>query len=473
MIVGDIMLDCYLRGSVNRISPEAPVPVLRQMTQSEVAGGAANVAMNAAALGGEVSLFGIVGTDAAAATIDRILADAGISPGELVALEGRPTTTKTRVVAGRQQIVRFDNEISAPLSAEDGQALVTRVRPSLTDASILVLSDYGKGVLSDDVIMTLIEAAQTRGVFVIVDPKRPTFEIYRGADLIKPNRTELAIATGMPTETPADFDRAVAVLAASFDGALVVTNAEAGMVLARPGQELLYLPAAAKHEVADVSGAGDTALAALATALAEGQSLEKAVKWANVAAGIAVTKPGTAIVDRVELEQALNAAASPPIHPGAVVERHVARHAVRSWRARGETVVFTNGCFDIIHPGHIHLLESAAKEGQRLIVGLNTDSSVSLLKGPTRPIQSELKRARVVGALRFVDLVVLFDEPTPLNLIAELEPDVIVKGADYREDQIVGGDFVKGRGGRVVLVDLVENESSTHLINSGRSTEPN
>jgi D-beta-D-heptose 7-phosphate kinase/D-beta-D-heptose 1-phosphate adenosyltransferase len=425
--------------------------------------------MNAAALGGKVKLFGIVGPDPAAAGLGRILTEGGVAPDDLLTIESRPTTTKTRVVAGRQQIVRFDNEVSAPLSPEEGEALVADVLPALADASILILSDYLKGALSDGVIRALIDGARSRGVYVIVDPKRPTFEIYRGADLIKPNRSELAKATGIPADTPPDFNRALAKLAGSLAGALLVTNAEAGMSLVRPGHEVLHLPVATTHEVADVSGAGDTALAALAVALAEGKGLEEAANWANVAAGLAVAKPGTAIVDRVELEQALMAVDKTPIHAGAVVDRHIARHAARVWRGRGETVVFTNGCFDIIHPGHIHLLEGAAAQGKRLIVGLNTDRSVAALKGPTRPIQSETNRARVVGALRFVDLVVLFDEETPLELIAELQPDVIVKGSDYREDQVVGGELVKARGGRVVLVDLVNNQSSSRLIERARS----
>ena len=239
------------------------------------------------------------------------------------------------------------------------------------------------------------------------------------------------------------------------------------MTLAAPGRAPLYLPVGKVRDVADVSGAGDTALAALAVALAEGRALDDAAARAIAASSLAVAKPGTAIVHRAELDAAL--ATAPDIHAGTLVDRQEARRIVAAWRATGEAVVFTNGCFDIVHPGHVHLLAGAAAQGRRLVVALNTDRSVSALKGPSRPVQNEAGRAAVIGALRFVDLVVLFDEDTPLALIDALEPDVLVKGADYREDQVVGGDLVRSRGGKVVLIDLIDGQSSTRLIEGARA----
>jgi D-beta-D-heptose 7-phosphate kinase/D-beta-D-heptose 1-phosphate adenosyltransferase len=462
-IVGDVMLDRYMFGSVDRISPEAPVPVLRQVKAAHVAGGAANVAMNAAALGGRVRLFGVVGLDAEANELRSILEGHGVNSSQLLALQGRPTTTKTRVVAGRQQIVRLDNESCIWLDADVEDRLIEAVQSALSASAVLVLSDYSKGVLTDRVITSLIDMARARGVYVVVDPKRKDFRVYGGANLIKPNRSELAAATGMATDTDSNIEQAIETLAPVFGGALLVTRAEAGLTLVRPGQPLLHLPVPEMHQVADVSGAGDTALAALAVALAEGRDLVDGARWALAASGLAVAKPGTAIIDRAELDEAL-ATPRQHLHSGALVEWSEARAAIRSWRLRGERVVFANGCFDILHPGHIRLLEGAAQCGDRLIVALNTDQSVRALKGSTRPVQSERNRAFVIGALRFVDLVILFDEPTPYEAIRELEPDVIVKGADYKVDEVVGGDLVRARGGEVVLIDLVEGQSSSNLI---------
>ncbi|MBB6309455.1 D-glycero-beta-D-manno-heptose-7-phosphate kinase [Xanthobacter tagetidis] len=464
VVIGDVMVDRYITGSVSRISPEAPVPVLVHGDERIVPGGAANVAANAAALGARVTLVGLVGRDREADLLNAALAaHPGIVLDLLVRDPGRPTITKTRVMSGRQQIVRIDAETVAPPGPQMLEALIGAVAEAVRGARVVVLSDYAKGVLSDNVIAAAIAAAQAAGVPVVVDPKRRTFEAYRGASLVTPNRSELAAATGLPDTTDAEAARAAEAASAQFGGDVLVTRAEKGMTLWRRGGRVLHVPAKAR-EVFDVSGAGDTALAALAVALSAGQPLEACVHLANAAAAVAVGKLGTAVVTRAELLAALEEAGTPGIPPGALLETDEAARVFAEWRAAGARVVFTNGCFDLMHPGHVALLEAAAREGDRLVVALNTDASVKRLKGEGRPVQDEAARARVMGALRCVDLVVLFDEDTPLRLIETLKPDVLVKGADYREDQVVGADVVKAYGGRVALVPLVAGRSTSALV---------
>jgi D-beta-D-heptose 7-phosphate kinase / D-beta-D-heptose 1-phosphate adenosyltransferase len=468
VVVGDVMIDRYVTGKVERISPEAPVPVLLHSHDRAVAGGAANVAVNIVALGCEVRLVGAVGSDQNGEDLKAILAQTGVSPAHLVTDADRPTICKTRVVSGRQQFFRIDREVAGRLSDRVEDAIVKSARATMTDADIVVISDYAKGVFSDHVLQQVIGAAKSLGKQVLVDPKRRTFEAFRGADLIKPNAGELSAASGMPCTTDAEVEAAGEAVASQFDGAVLVTRADSGMSLIRRGMPARHFKSSVL-EVADVSGAGDTALAALAVSIVEGRAIEDAVTISNVAAGVAVSKFGTAIVSRAELDVALARAASPKHHPGSLATISTAAEMAAAWRRMGERVVFTNGCFDLIHAGHIELLTFAAREGDRLIVALNTDASVKRLKGPTRPIQTELDRARIIGALRAVDLVVLFDEPTPLSLIDAIGPDVLVKGADYTEDQVVGGDLVKARGGRVALFPLVEGRSSTKIVERMRS----
>ena len=466
-VIGDIMVDRYLTGRIERISPEAPVPVLVHNHERTVAGGAANVAMNIASLGCAVHLVGAIGSDADGEDIRTLLSDAGISPEWLVVDPGRPTISKTRVVSGRQQLVRIDRELTGRLASEVEDRIIRAAEAAISKADIVVLSDYAKGVFGDR-LLEVIGAAKSAGKPVLVDPKRRTFEVYRGAVVIKPNAGELSAATGLPCATDQDLEAAALELTKHFAGTLVVTRGEAGLSLFSPGQPVRHITTVAQ-EVADVSGAGDTALAALAVAVAEGLSIDDAAVISNFAAGIAVGKLGTAVISRKELNTALLRASEADYHPGALTNLAAAAEMANAWRLAGERVVFTNGCFDLVHTGHIELLTSAAAEGDRLIVGLNSDASVKRLKGPTRPIQTEMDRARIVGALRAVDLVVLFDEDTPLALIDAICPDVLVKGADYTEDKVVGGDLVKSRGGRVALVPLVVGRSSTTIVERMRS----
>ncbi|MCR6500845.1 D-glycero-beta-D-manno-heptose-7-phosphate kinase [Shinella sp. CPCC 101442] len=462
LVVGDLMLDEYIEGSVDRISPEAPVPVLRKRNRRAVAGGAANVAANIAAMGGTPLLLGTVGSDESAEQLGDILKRYGVATDLLITDAERATTTKTRVVVGQQQIVRIDDEETHAISEATETLLLSAAIDALSRVRVLVLSDYAKGLLTDRVIRRLIAEAQSRGVKTIVDPKRPQLDIYGGADVIKPNRHEFEKAVGRPCSSDREIELAAELVTERFSSAFLVTRAEAGMTLIRPDAPPVHIHTHVK-EVADVSGAGDTCLAALSLALSSGQDLETASRIANLAAGIAVSKLGTAVVTSEEIAAA-SADDNIHIHAGSCVDVATAKLIVDRWRLGGDDIVFTNGCFDIIHPGHIHILESAAKEGTRLVVGLNTDRSVSSLKGPTRPVQTEDNRARVLGALRFVDLVILFDEETPLQLIQKIRPTVVVKGADYREDEVVGGDLVKAAGGRVVLVPLIEGQSSSKLI---------
>ncbi|MEW6255685.1 MAG: D-glycero-beta-D-manno-heptose-7-phosphate kinase [Pseudomonadota bacterium] len=467
-VIGDIILDHYVTGSVSRISPEAPVPVLVHGSDRLVPGGAANVAANIAAMGAPVHLVGLVGADARAEDLRAALqAYLSIGIDGLVVDAARPTICKTRVMSGRQQIVRIDAEVTAPASSDIEARLMNAARAAVSVCDVAVLSDYAKGVLSDAVIAAVMDAAAQRGIPVIVDPKRRTFEAYRGARLVTPNRRELSEATGLPDETDAQAAAAAAAAGAQFGGDVLVTRAEKGMTLWRQDGSILHVAAEAR-EVFDVSGAGDTALAALATALSAGEAMETCVRIANAAAAIAVGKLGTAVVTRAEIATALERALPHEAPPGALVSVERAKEIVAGWQAGGAKVVFTNGCFDLVHPGHVALLEAAAAEGDRLVVALNTDASTRRLKGPSRPLQDEAARARVIGAMRCVDLVVLFDEDTPLEAIRALLPDVLVKGADYKPEDVVGADVVQAHGGRLVLADLVAGRSTSSLVAKAR-----
>jgi len=472
-IIGDLLLDCYISGSVGRISPEAPVPVLLRATQTAVPGGAANVAMNAAALGARVSLVGLVGEDASAATLrDALNATPGIDAAGLVADPSWTTITKTRVISGRQQIVRIDDERPDTPADATRKALIAAAAQAIATSDVVICSDYAKGVLTDDVLAAILDHAKAHAVPVIVDPKRRDLAAYRGAFLLTPNRSELGQSTGLPLRSDAEIEAAARAAFAQFGGHVLVRRSEEGMSLYRAGEPMVHAHAH-RSEVYDVSGAGDTVVATVASVLSAGHDLETAMIIANTAASIVVSKLGTATVTRAELGAALDAGMTADERtPGACLPLESAREQVTEWRQHGARIVFTNGCFDLLHPGHIALLRAAAREGDKLIVGLNSDASVRRLKGPTRPLQDEAARATVIGALRYVDMVVHFGEDTPLETIEALRPDVLVKGADYREDEVVGADVVKSHGGSVVLVDLVAGRSTSALVRKARPETP-
>ncbi|UMM63561.1 D-glycero-beta-D-manno-heptose-7-phosphate kinase [Aristophania vespae] len=464
-VVGDLLLDRYIFGSVNRISPEAPVPVLLHSRFSDVPGGTANVAVNAAALGSQVNLIGVVGEDQSGDMLLDIL-----KPWSNVNLDGVvrdpnwTTITKTRVLSGNQQIVRIDEECIKPFSSDVTARIIAAAQAAIAESDVLVCSDYAKGVLSDEVLAAVIEAGRKKNIPIIVDPKRKSFVGYQGATLVTPNRAEMTQATGLSLRTEQEIERAAQKASEQFGGDVLLTRSEDGMTLWRKNGKMTHA-SVRKSEVSDVSGAGDTVLATVASVLSAGQPLETAIVIATTAAAISVSKLGTATVSRAELSQELR---NEMHDAGKLVSIEEAQDIVQNWHHHGAQVVFTNGCFDLVHPGHISLIRAAAREGDKLIVALNTDSSVKRLKGDSRPIQDEIARATVVGALRDVDLVVLFDEDTPLEAIKALRPDVLVKGADYTESQVVGGDFVKQYNGRVALVDLIEGRSTSSLVKKAK-----
>lgn len=462
LVVGDLMLDRYLAGDVARISPEAPVPVLRLGSERAVAGGAANVASNLLGLGLDVALAGVRGDDADGAALLGLLDAAGLDHGAVLTDGDRPTTSKTRILGNRQQMLRIDAEATTPLSGAVADKLAAAVLARLDDAGVLLLSDYAKGVLTGALCQRLITAAAARGVPVLVDPKGRDFSRYRGATLLTPNRAELALATGADA---ADLD-ALLAWAERLRGELglvevVVTLGELGMVLVDATGKT-RVPAVAR-EVFDVSGAGDTVIATIAAGRAAGLDAVDTAHLANLAAGVVVGHHGTAAISSDALAAAISGEAA--LEQAAKIRDLPAMRAqVAAWRAAGERVVFTNGCFDLLHVGHVTYLEQARRHGQRLVVGLNTDRSVRALKGTGRPVISEQDRARVLAALAAVDGVVLFDADTPMALIQALRPEVLVKGADYREDEVVGAAEVKAWGGQVVLVPLVAERSTSAIV---------
>lgn len=462
LVVGDVMLDRYVEGTVERVSPEAPIPVLRIERELTRLGGAGNVVANLAALGAQASFVGVVGDDAAGEEATSRLQEA--APGARVLVtEGRPTTVKQRYIAGGQQLLRADREHAEPLPESSVESLVAAARVAMEGAAAVVLSDYAKGVLPPLAVERLIAAAREAGTPVVVDPKGRDFAAYRGASLVTPNRRELAEATGLPTGS--DDEIAVAARRLLEDVGIeriLVTRGPQGMTLVESAGGVRYLPAEVR-EVFDVSGAGDTVVATLAAALAGGLEPAAAARLANAAAGVVVGKVGTAVVRPDELLRALHAARLQEAE-AKIVDRAALLERVAAWRRAGFAVGFTNGCFDLLHPGHVSLLRQARAACDRLIVALNSDASVARLKGDGRPVQDEAARAAVLASLATVDLVVIFPEDTPLDLIDALRPDVLVKGADYGRDEVVGADAVERHGGRVLLAELAPGHSTSATL---------
>ncbi len=464
MCVGDVMLDRFVYGLVERISPEAPVPVLRIERHATMLGGAGNVAANLEALGCEPRFLSVVGDDEAGSAVLRRFVEVRLADScHIVTEHGRQTSEKTRFFAHHQHLLRTDSETVADISAESQESLLSAARALLPEVSALVLSDYGKGVLTARVTQALIAAAKTVSKPVIVDPKGTDYRRYRGTDVVTPNRRELAQASGLPASSDDEIVVAARLLIESCGlGAMVVTRSEDGLTVVTKDGRVRHLSAEAR-EVFDVSGAGDTVIATLAGAIGAGVPLEEAAHLANLAAGVVVGKVGTAVVRRGELLAACHhqewVAGEAKVLP---LEGAVDR--VERWRRQGRRIGFTNGCFDLLHPGHVALLQQARSACDRLVVALNSDESVCRLKGESRPVQSELARATVLASLASVDLVVLFGEDTPLALIRALRPDVLVKGADYTVDRVVGAELVQSYGGRILLADLAAGHSTTATI---------
>ncbi|CAM5344474.1 Bifunctional protein HldE OS=Afipia felis OX=1035 GN=hldE PE=3 SV=1 [Afipia felis] len=470
LCIGDLMLDEFVYGEVSRVSPEAPAPVIAAQRSEINVGGAGNVARNIAALGGRCIFVGLIGEDATGAMLaDELAKDAAIE-AHLVTDPARPTTRKVRFVSEHYatHMLRADWEVAQAASPQTEAKLVAAIKKALPRADIVLLSDYAKGVLTHRVIRETIDTARQMGKRTIVDPKNLNFAVYHGASILTPNRKEFTEATRSRARTPQEIGVAArdAIEIAGCD-AMLVTQSENGMTLVAKNGDVLHVPAY-PVKVRDVSGAGDTVAAALALALASGAAEEDAVRAASAAAAVAVGKRGTASVTRAELRKKILPPAALTMEEKIVSGWQDIDARLDDWRQEGLRIGFTNGCFDILHPGHVRVLTQARATCDRLVVGLNSDASVRRLKGETRPVQTELARAEVLAALEAVDLVVIFEEDTPLELIRQVKPSVLVKGGDYTREQVVGHEFVTAHGGEVVLIDILPGHSTTSLVNRAR-----
>ncbi len=457
MVVGDVMLDRFVDGTVSRLSPEAPVPILEKAMDSIMPGGAANVAINLARLGCDVRLLSVTGGDAAGLQLGQLLGSNLAIDFHQVVDNARPTTTKTRFRADKQQVLRVDEEITTPIDGSTATQLVSSFADSLPGVKLVVLSDYAKGAVPPDVITQIKTLTSKAAIPLVTDPKLADFSVYAGSDMLTPNLSELRMAATLTGDDLEDIAAAASELAKSYElGSILVTLSARGMLLARADGTWDHDPTRAR-EVFDVSGAGDTVIAMIAAALASGVTQAEAVQLANIAAGVVVGKAGTATVSPGEII-AMAGPATPDLDVTGLAK------TCEAWRAQGDRIGFANGCFDLLHPGHMHLLETAARSCDRLIVGLNSDASVKRLKGDSRPIQNARQRAAVMSSLPLVDGVAVFVEDTPLELITALQPDIIFKGGDYRPEDVVGGDIVAARGGEVIIIPTLGNHSSSSLI---------
>ncbi|NIB42858.1 bifunctional D-glycero-beta-D-manno-heptose-7-phosphate kinase/D-glycero-beta-D-manno-heptose 1-phosphate adenylyltransferase HldE [Pseudomaricurvus alkylphenolicus] len=455
LVIGDVMLDRYWSGGTSRISPEAPVPVVKVNGVEDRPGGAANVALNIAALGSGASVVSVVGADEAAETLRTSLQSVGIHTDFQVSAD-KPTITKLRVISRHQQLIRMDFEESFGL--EDSADFLSKAKKLLPHMGAVILSDYAKGSLQDT--LGLIDAARDAKVPVLVDPKGTDFARYRGATLLTPNLHEFEAVVGSCSSELELVNRGTALMRKLDLEALLVTRGEHGMTLLRPDMPELHLPARAR-EVFDVTGAGDTVISVLASSLAAGTELPQAVALANLAAGIVVGKLGTATISGPELRRAIQTEQG---SERGVMSEEQLLIALADARAHGEKIVFTNGCFDIIHAGHVGYLEDARALGDRLVVAINSDDSVRRLKGPTRPINPVDRRMAVLAGLEAVDWVLDFEDDTPQRLLQSIKPDVLVKGGDYTADQVVGWEIVKAYGGEVKVLSFFDNCSTTAIV---------
>ena len=463
LVIGDLMLDRYLIGSVNRISPEAPVPVLLLKDSQDRAGGAANVAANLNGLGLQTQIIGCIGDDAAGVTLKKIITDSGVDTALVMMSKHRPTISKTRVMSGNQQIVRIDDESAVAFTKEENICLFNNVAKALKEkTAIVILSDYAKGLLSEASCKLIIKQCKILGIPVIADPKGRDYSKYKGATALTPNKKETAEVSGIDMENTEALLIAAKQLKEDLGlDFIAVTRGEEGITFI-DNIHTTNIPATAK-KVFDVSGAGDTVIATLAAGLVHGLTPHDSLQLSNIAASIVVGKVGTVPVLHAELLNALKSEGSQS-QTDKIFDQTQLVALTKYWKDTQQRIVFTNGCFDLLHAGHVIYLEAAKKTGDRLILGLNTDRSVSALKGPSRPVICEDDRARVVAALSSVDAVILFDEDTPLQLICAIKPDVIVKGEDYTVDQVVGGTEVRSWGGRVILIPLVQGRSTSNII---------
>ena len=478
LVVGDIMLDRFIYGTVERISPESPVPVLAIERETAMLGGAGNTLANLAGLGLRGAVLSVIGADNEGASVKAMAKKLGFDAGGLVQDDARPTIVKTRYLAGHQQLLRTDAESKIAITSKIERALLDKARAAIKNAKVLVLSDYGKGLLSENFIAALIALAKAQDIPVVVDPKGRDFTIYKGASVITPNRKELAEGSGMEVDTDAHVMAAAQkIIKTCGVGAVVATRSKDGMSVIRKNAKAIHLRGR-DIEVFDVSGAGDAVIAVIAGGLAAGGSLEEAAKLANLAGSIVVTKVGTAPIRAEELTAAIHNEEEHFAYAdkkAPLASWHEAAEQIKRWRARGLKTGFTNGCFDILHVGHVSYLNAARGQCDRLIVGLNADSSVRLLKGPERPVHDEASRAAVLAALASVDMVVLFgakkaaEDNTAIDLLKALQPDLYFKGGDYHEDQVREGPTVRRYGGEVRIMPNFAGHSTTRSIKKIRA----
>ncbi len=461
LVIGDVMLDRYLIGSVGRISPEAPVPIVLLNQQNERAGGAANVAANLALLGIKTHMIGCVGDDSEGATLAKLLQQLAIDTNGVYVSKNRPTIAKTRVLSGHQQMLRLDQESNAAFNADENAGLNAAIQQQLDlKPSVVILSDYAKGLLGEATCQSIIAQCKASNIAVLVDPKGRDYSKYSGATALTPNKKETAEACDTHIDDADLISKASRLKQQLQLEFLAVTRGEEGISLI--DEKTHHLPAIAK-QVFDVSGAGDTVIATLAAGLMHNLSVLQSLQLANIAAAVVVGKVGTVPISQADLLEAL-ASQQGGAQANKVCDLDALNLKVNAWKSANQKIVFTNGCFDLLHAGHVTYLEAAKKRGDKLILGLNTDRSVSAIKGPTRPVVNENDRARVLAALESVDAVILFDEDTPLNLINAIKPNVIAKGSDYTAEQVVGGKEVQSWGGEIALIDLVEGRSTSNII---------
>ena len=465
MVVGDVMLDRHVHGHVRRISPEAPVPVVSLVGEMHTPGGAGNVAATLAGLGSPVTLAGLVGADVEGEQLVDALRAKGVVRLALHPGPGLQTISKTRILSeGQQQLLRLDRDGDRAAFAAAAEELLEHILPLVDAQAAVVLADYEKGVITPAVARAIIDRCRQRGIPCVVDPKKADFAAYARATVVTPNLLEAERAAGRPLPEDESVARAAEEIRTALGlDALLITRGPEGMTLSTP-EGITHIPAQIR-DVADVTGAGDTVVAVLAACLGSGWGLAEACRLANVAAGIAVSHPGTYVVHSDELAMAWRGLSRK------VLSRESAGRRLADARRRGRKIVFTNGCFDILHAGHVACLEGAKRLGDLLVIGLNSDTSVRGLKGDARPVIGQENRASLLAALACVDVVVIFDEPTPEELIQQIDPDVLVKGGDYTVDQIAGADFVRSRGGQVVALPLVPGLSSTAILSGRRGVD--
>jgi len=463
LVIGDVMLDRYFWGDVERISPESPVPIVRVDKKTSTLGGAGNVAKNLKGLNCKQILLGVRGDDSNGSSLQDILNKEDIK-NHLIPVKNHPTTTKTRILSQNQQLLRLDEENSKEIPKNILKELLDSFDKALPEADVVIVSDYGKGVFQFDVTQHIIKRCRSKNVAVFVDPKGVSWERYSGATCVTPNKAELNLIAPFPADDETILENLAKKAVEKYDlDFMLVTRGPKGISLFQRGRPARHIATHAR-EVYDVSGAGDTVIASLSAAYGCGLKMSEAAVLANMAAGIVVGKVGTQPVLESELKQALWARTLDGVNK--IVSQNQARDMVAEWRRNGQRIVFTNGCFDILHIGHIKLLHAAADEGDKLIIGLNSDLSVKNLKGDSRPVVPEAERAALLSSIKGVDLVVIFHEETPLELIRSFNPDIIVKGGDYIPEQVVGHEIVEQKGGKVVIVPLIEGISTTKVIGS-------